>query len=254
MKDQQLLLSVFIALLSCDEGRSTVNLTLYRQEMSWKNASNFCSQHNGVLESNTTVVIDQFEIEGNGIQNVWFGKYEAYSQWAYIRGCFFINGNVKHFAVWQLEELDCQKMCEKYKFYTIKGTDCYCLHGISSFEKSNHCYCTDCFKVWEHQLQEFDTGEYDNPPECIAVTNCLFGTLRRRYDPCELNHNVTCDNNFNLGFSSDNHHDASIKCERQGSFIKWFPENFCTSDRLNHPFWTSERRQKHISINENLMT
>ncbi|CAC5382332.1 unnamed protein product [Mytilus coruscus] len=151
--------------------------------MSWKNASNFCSQHNGVLESNTTLVINQFEIEGHGIQNVWFGKYEAYSQWAYIR-------------------------------------DRLQLLGFINKAEPNS--------------------------DCIAAIDCVGGTIRRRYDYCELYYNVTCENNINIGVTSGSPLGASTKCQRQGSFIKWYPDNFCNSNKLSQPFWTSGRRQQHM--------
>lgn len=67
-------------------GQNTMNLTFFQQKLSWRNASIFCSQHDGVLESNTTLVMQNFENISKIIHNVWVGKYVAYSNWSYIRG------------------------------------------------------------------------------------------------------------------------------------------------------------------------
>ncbi|CAC5379954.1 unnamed protein product [Mytilus coruscus] len=99
-----------------------------------------------------------------------------------------------------------------------------------------------------NQLQKYETGENDNPKdaECIAAIDCDDGTIHRHSDYCRQNHNVTCDNNKILGFSFGNHLESSKECQRQGSFIKWYPDDFCSFNKIAHPLWTSGRRQKHI--------
>lgn len=61
-----------------------LNLTFYHDNVSWRKAADFCSKHNGFMESNASLVMKT--IVDNNIKDVWFGKYEVYSQWAYIRG------------------------------------------------------------------------------------------------------------------------------------------------------------------------
>lgn len=48
----------------------------------------FCSNHDGVLESNTTIVKDKFQGIPSNMKNIWLGKYEAYSKWTYVRGLY----------------------------------------------------------------------------------------------------------------------------------------------------------------------
>ncbi|CAC5408484.1 unnamed protein product [Mytilus coruscus] len=212
--------------------------------MSWENATDFCSQHNGVMESNTTLVIEQFKKIQSNIKNVWLGKYEAYSQWAYIRGCFLIYGNLQHFTLKHSEQLECQKLCERYKFYTVQDIDCYCTNDISSFERKTNCNCAGCYTVWEHKLPSF--GNEQNGNDCIAATKCVGDNVSQEYTQCETNYDVTCDNNKNLGYLYGYYQNASRDCRKGGSFIKWYSDDFCSPKRtLAHPFWTGGRRLNH---------
>lgn len=50
------------------------------------------------------------------------------------------------------------------------------------------------------------------------------------------------DNDINLGFMTRKDQVSSKECKTHGSFIKWYPDDFCLSNTLQHPFWTSGRR------------
>ncbi|CAC5424330.1 unnamed protein product [Mytilus coruscus] len=243
MDNRQHLLLVFIALLTCDQGLTALNLTFFHEEMSWKKAADFCSKHNGVLESNALLVMKK--IETIDVKDVWFGKYEVYSQWAYIRGCFLINGNLTNFTIKHSDEFQCQNLCDNYTFYTVQETQCYCTDDISTFERKTDCDCSGCYRVWEHKLTTYHYEHTDEEHECITAT-CRRNQTRRSYRSCEHNFFVTCDNNRNLKYSYNNHTTASTECYRNGSFIKWYQDDFCNLNNASNPFWTSGRRLKHI--------
>ncbi|XP_052097055.1 uncharacterized protein LOC127732053 [Mytilus californianus] len=243
MNKHLLYLSLFIALWKHGQGKHILNSTFFEQKLSWKNAAEFCSQHDGVLESNATLVMQKFENISNSIFNLWLGKYVSYSNWSYIRGCFLFYGKLLHFSLEYSEELECQKLCERYTFYSAREKDCYCTDDISSFERKTDCNCAGCFKVWEHKLPRFKNKQHGNG--CIAATQCDGDNVSREYQPCEQHHDVTCDDNRQLGYTYVNYQNASEDCKKGGSFIKWYPDDFCSSNKFDHPFWTSGRRHNH---------
>lgn len=53
------------------------------------------------------------------------------------------------------------------------------------------------------------------------------------------------DNNRILNYSSDTHGKASNKCQSEGSFIKWYSDDYCKSSFSSVPLWTSGRRHIH---------
>ncbi|XP_076083337.1 uncharacterized protein LOC143054267 [Mytilus galloprovincialis] len=245
----QFLVSVFLILLKCEEF-TMQNVTFSNGKKSWKDAVHHCSVRGGVLESNITLLREQDEFK-NVIENdqqMWIGKFKTLTNWTYIRGCYVINGNFQHFDLEPSKtmELQCQMLCDKYKFYSIKGADCYCIANISLFVRSKNCNCVGCYKVWEHQLPVF--GSDDGISKCIATTSCDGENFRRDYKRCGQIDNilqVICDNDADLGYIYENYQDAADHCERQGSFIKW--HSICNSTDLPG-YWTSGTRHDETFV------
>ncbi|XP_076084798.1 uncharacterized protein LOC143055523 [Mytilus galloprovincialis] len=243
MEKLQLLIHVFLILLKF-KGLITQNLTFYNDEKSWIDAANFCSIHGGVLESNVTLLLQHFSgiTQSGEHEDIWLGKIELLTKWTYVRGCFYIYGDFKHFVI-ETSEQECQMLCNGYKFYSIKGKDCYCIEDIQSFHRSANCNCVGCYKVWEHQFSSFDN---DNAKEhCIAV-KCERRHLKRSSEMCEEHrYSVTCDNGVELKDNYTDYQAAADECARQDSFIKWYPENYCDTydhDELQQKYWTSGTR------------
>ncbi|XP_076083334.1 uncharacterized protein LOC143054263 [Mytilus galloprovincialis] len=75
---------------------------------------------------------------------------------------------------------------------------------------------------------------------------CNGDSIVRKNNYCETNFNVKCDNNIILGYNYGFYQNASDQCKKEGSFIKWYPNNFCSQETpLPHPFWTNVRRYNH---------
>lgn len=53
------------------------------------------------------------------------------------------------------------------------------------------------------------------------------------------------DNNRILGYKYGFYQNASDQCKKEGSFIKWYPNNFCRQEPILYPFWTNGRRYNH---------
>ncbi|CAC5381138.1 unnamed protein product [Mytilus coruscus] len=239
MDQFQILVSVFLTLWKSEE-LTMQHVTFSNTKKSWKSAVNHCSLKGGVLESNVTLLREQDEFKTTG-EDVWIGKLKTLTNWTYIRGCYSINGNLQHF---QLElsntvQLQCQMLCVKYKFYSVKAAVCYCIENISSFVRSANCNCVGCYKVWEHQLPDFGTA--DKKSKCIASFSCDGENFERRYRRCSEKNYVICDNDVELGYVYDDYKAAAKECERQGSFIKWHSDNLCNSTGLPK-YWTSGTR------------
>ncbi|XP_052097062.1 uncharacterized protein LOC127732056 isoform X3 [Mytilus californianus] len=250
MEKPQIPVLVFLTLWNCEE-LNTQNVTFYNINKSWKDAVNFCSRNGGVLESNITLlkeeITDLTKDGKNNIDDVWFGKYRLLTNWTYIRGCFLLNGVFEHFVIEHSNaaELQCQLVCDKYTFYSLKGTDCYCIGDIDSFVRRKNCNCVGCYKVWEHLLPDYGTADADKNNKCIAASECLAENhLKRSYEKCNKNYDVTCDNDAELNYTYPKYKDAADECERQGSFIKWHSDNLCVTNRNSiHQYWTSGTRK-----------
>ncbi|CAC5424334.1 unnamed protein product [Mytilus coruscus] len=123
-----------------------------------------------------------------------------------------------------------------------------------------------CFLINEYTgLKHFTTGHYemlecqtsceDNSFFTIQETDCYcmdditpFEKLSCNCTDCY----VWEHNGINLGFLSNKDQMPSKECQKHGSFIKWYPDNFCLSNTLQHQFWTSGRRHEqtfHLKIN-----
>ncbi|XP_076083338.1 uncharacterized protein LOC143054268 [Mytilus galloprovincialis] len=246
MDTLQFLVTVFLILLKFEES-TMQNLTFYNTPKTWKYAANFCSHKGGVLESNVTLLkeLDEFK---SANEDVWIGKFKTLTNWTYIQGCYSINGEFQHFKL-ELDktlELQCQMLCEKYKFYSIKEEDCYCIANISSFVRNTNCTCVGCYKVWEHRLLDF--GSANRRDKCIAVDGCVTGKLKRSYETCTTVYYVTCDNGAELGYiHNDDYHAAAEDCERRGSFIKWYSNSSCVATSIPQ-YWTSGTRSTEIFL------
>ncbi|XP_052097067.1 uncharacterized protein LOC127732056 isoform X8 [Mytilus californianus] len=238
MEKRTVLVSVFLTLWKCEE-LTMQNVTFQNTKQTWKSAANFCSGKGGVLESNVTFLREQNEFKK---RDVWLGKFRTLTNWTYIRGCYLINGNFQSFELElsNTAELQCQMLCDKYKFYSIKEADCYCIVNISSFVRSTDCNCVGCYKVWEHRLPNFGTAERNQ--ECIATIKCDSGQFERSYENCNKNLNVICDNDAELGYGYGNYQAAAEECERRGSFIKWHSDNLCVLPGRLPEYWTSGTR------------
>ncbi|XP_052097066.1 uncharacterized protein LOC127732056 isoform X7 [Mytilus californianus] len=239
MEKRTVLVSVFLTLWKCEE-LTMQNVTFQNTKQTWKSAANFCSGKGGVLESNVTFLREQNEFKK---RDVWLGKFRTLTNWTYIRGCYLINGNFQSFELElsNTAELQCQMLCDKYKFYSIKEADCYCIVNISSFVRSTDCNCVGCYKVWEHQYPDFDNA--DKHEQCIAAVKCDQRKLIRSSEKCEgINYDVTCDNGVQLRYNFLKYQSAADECARRGSFIKWYPENYCDTHGLQHHYWTSGTR------------
>ncbi|XP_063406112.1 uncharacterized protein LOC134690067 [Mytilus trossulus] len=236
----QFLISVFLISLNCEE-MTMQNVTFYNTPQTWKHAANFCSKKGGVLESNVTSLMELEEFK-SADKDVWIGKFRISTNWTYIQGCYLINGKFQHFKLkrYKTLELECQMLCEKYQFYSIKEEDCYCIANISSFVRNTNCNCVGCYNVWEHQLPKFYSAQKDE--KCIAAKECVNGKLERSYEKCDSNYYVTCDNGTELGYKHGNdYHAAAEDCERRGSFIKWYSNSLCLETPFP-PYWTSGTR------------
>lgn len=197
MEKLQILVSVILTLWKCEE-LTTQNVTFSNTKKSWKDAVNHCALKGGVLESNVTLLreLDEFKNANVGKdEDVWIGKFRTLTNWTYIRGCYLINGNFQHFELElsNTAELQCQMLCDKYKFYSIKGADCYCIDDISSFVINKNCNCVGCYKVWEHRLPDFVI--VDRNGKCIAAVKCVDRKLQRSYVKCNKKYYVICGNN-----------------------------------------------------------
>ncbi|XP_052097068.1 uncharacterized protein LOC127732057 [Mytilus californianus] len=245
MEKFQILVSVIFTLWKCEE-LTMLNVTFHNIKESWKDAAKFCLHKGGVLESNVTLLREQDEFK-NATAYMWLGKYRTFTNWTYVRGCFLINGNFQHFEIElsNTAELQCQMLCDKYKFYSIKGADCYCIEDIDSFARSANCNCVGCYKVWEHRLPDFGTAKKNE--KCIAAIQCVSNKLKRRYVKCDTKYDVTCDNDAELGYTYDNYQAVAEECEGQGSFIKWYSDNVCAIQGFSE-HWTSGTRQNKIFL------
>ncbi|VDI79900.1 Hypothetical predicted protein [Mytilus galloprovincialis] len=97
------------------------------------------------------------------------------------------------------------------------------------------------FTDYRPQFQKEENGK-----DCIAVMKCNGDSIVRKNNYCETNFNVKCDNNIILGYNYGFYQNASDQCKKEGSFIKWYPNNFCSQETpLPHPFWTNVRRYNH---------
>ncbi|XP_052097273.1 uncharacterized protein LOC127732232 [Mytilus californianus] len=250
MKKLQLLIYVFLILWKF-EGLIMQNVTFYNEKKSWKEAANFCSKKGGALESNVTLLSEHLRgITQNGEhEDIWLGKSELLTKWTYVLGCFYIYGDFQHFVIEPPEtaKLKCQMLCNNYKFYSINGKDCYCIEEILPFHRANNCNCVGCYKVWEHQLPNF--GSLDSSKQCIVATGCDGKNLQRSYEDCNENYNATCDNGAKLEYQK--YLTAADECETQGSFIKWYPDNYCVTQTLKHQHWTNGRRHKETLLLKN---
>ncbi|CAG2225096.1 unnamed protein product [Mytilus edulis] len=255
MKQIKVIVSVFLALWQSEE-MTTQNVTFYNINKSWKDAVYHCALQGGVLESNVTLLREQTEIQ-NSDEGVWIGKFTTLTNWTYIRGCYLINENFQHF---QLElsnsvELQCQMLCNEFKFYSIKGEDCFCIDDIHSFVRSNNCNCVGCYKVWEHGLPDF--GTTDRKDRCIATDGCDSGKLRRSYENCNYNFYVNCgNNNFgilvlfndikimmqNLDIVTQTTRRPQKNVKDKALFIKWYSDSLCDSPGIQRKHWTSGTR------------
>ncbi|CAC5424335.1 unnamed protein product [Mytilus coruscus] len=248
MEKLQLLVTVVLTSWTCD-GLTTQNVTFYNiSSKSWKDAANFCLDEGGVMESNVTLLMKQFQFRK---EDVWLGKFELLTNWTYVRGCFLIRGDFQHFVTESANntELQCQMLCNDYKFYSIKGADCYCIKDIDSVVRKQNCGCVGCYKVWEHLLTDRlpTLSTADNKFKCIA-SECVGGNLKLSYDECYKNYDVTCDNDAKLNYTYPNHTAAARECERRNSFIKLHSDNLCVAESGKHQHWTSGTRKNETFL------
>lgn len=61
------------------------NVTFHKEKETWRDAANICSNDDGVLESNLTLLLEQFTHLGER-KDIWLGKSKLVTDWTYIRG------------------------------------------------------------------------------------------------------------------------------------------------------------------------
>ncbi|CAC5356815.1 unnamed protein product [Mytilus coruscus] len=83
--------------------------------------------------------------------------------------------------------------------------------------------------------------EDNNDLQCIIATTCSNGRVQRKVEECQgLNYYAICDNGADLQHDFDSQILAATECHRQGSFIKWYPDE--CKEHFPQPFWTGARR------------
>lgn len=63
----------------------------------------------------------------------------------------------------------------------------------------------------------------------------------------EIYHVNVTDNDVELGYDYRTYQEAVDECKRQGSFIKWYSDNACTSTAFP-AYWTSGTRHDEIFV------
>lgn len=236
------------ALCCCTQGS---NITYHPNKTTWKEAVEYCAKRGGILYSDEADIRNRTSNEPNNADNVWTGKYQAFSPWAISWGCYRVNfgdDSKEIFSVPYGEQPECQKKCAGTDFFAVKEKKCMCLHLTEEDERRkeniNPCTCSTCVSVLRHRIENVRTGSNGCPPKnthctCMAAS-CIDNKLILTPEVCNLFYGVVCENKKNI--TSNGQEKAISFCYKENSILRRFTNNkdICELGLAQH--WTSGKR------------
>ncbi|CAC5371757.1 unnamed protein product [Mytilus coruscus] len=247
------ILSLIYTLFAFCYCREEHNITFHESKTTWDEAVRYCSDSGGVLYSDEADIRNKTEY---GDDEVWTGKYKAFTPWAITLGCYRINfdDNSRNiFSVQHSEQPECQKICTWTDFFAIKGRKCKCVQRdeLQIKDRIRPCNCTTCVTVLRHGIanirEESETGCSAKNTNCLCVAaTCEFKKLTLTPEICSNDYKSICDNNITLHPAKQI--EAKTFCYNQNSILRWYTTDKDICDHGVAQHWTSGRRSVHEYI------